>query len=148
MTMAWNNAEIFALLTTSFHRLAGRPLVDSSADSRWLYETAPFALLAHDRSEDPRFFYANKTAQACFEYDWAELIGMPSRLSAEAPDREERQRLLDQVSTKGFIDNYRGLRIAKSGRRFWIEGATVWQLFRPNGEHVGQAAVFHSWKDQ
>jgi len=140
--------EISALMIASFRQLTGRSLGDPSADGRWLYESAPFALLAHDRSEDPRFIYANKTAQACFGYSWGEFIGMPSRLSAEAPDREERQRLLDGVSAKGFIDNYRGVRIAKSGRRFWIEEATVWQLVRSDGACVGQAAVFHTWKDQ
>ncbi|WP_077966812.1 MEKHLA domain-containing protein [Ensifer adhaerens] len=148
MTTEYDGEDAFTLMVTSFRQVTGRDLVDHPIDSRWLYESAPFALLAHDRSEDPRFFYANRTAQACFGYDWREFVGMPSRLSAEAPDRAERQCLLDGVAAKGFIANYRGLRIAKSGRRFWIEGATVWQLTRANGEHAGQAAMFHSWKDQ
>lgn len=147
MTTEYDADDAFALIVASFRKVTGKELVDHQFDGRWLYENAPFALLAHDRSEDPRFFYANKTAQACFGYSWQEFNGMPSRLSAEAPNREERQRLLDSVSTKGFIDNYRGLRIAKSGRRFWIENAIVWQLVRANGELAGQAAMFHSWKD-
>ena len=49
------------------------------------------------------------------------LIGLPSRLSAEAPEHAERQRLLDAVARDGFTGGYRGLRIAKGGRRFWIE---------------------------
>ncbi|KQX52137.1 MULTISPECIES: MEKHLA domain-containing protein [unclassified Ensifer] len=147
MTTEYDADDAFALIVASFRKVIGKELVDHPFDGRWLYENAPFALLAHDRSDDPRFFYANKTAQACFGYSWQEFIGMPSRLSAEAPNREERQRLLDSVSTKGFIDSYRGLRIAKSGRRFWIENAIVWQLVRANGEHAGQAAMFHSWKD-
>ncbi|MBK5568356.1 MEKHLA domain-containing protein [Ensifer adhaerens] len=147
MTSTPDVEEISALMVASFHQLTGRSLVETPADSGWLYQSAPFALLAHDRSEDPRFVYANRTAQACFGYAWEEFIGMPSRLSAEAPDREERQRLLDAVSARGFIDNYRGVRIAKSGRRFWIEEATVWQLVRSDGVRVGQAAVFHTWKD-
>jgi hypothetical protein len=71
-----------------------------------------------------------------------EIIGLPSRLSAPAPDRDERQRLLDAVTKDGFIGNYRGLRIAKSGRRFWIEHAVVWQLIDENGHLHGQAAMF------
>ncbi|MGE6784275.1 MEKHLA domain-containing protein [Ensifer adhaerens] len=147
MTTEHDAEDAFALIVTGYRQVTGRDLVDHPIDGRWLYESAPFALLAHDRSEDPRFFYANRTAQACFGYDWQEFVGMPSRLSAEAPDRAERQHLLDSVAAKGFIDNYRGLRIAKSGRRFWIEDATVWQLTRANGEHAGQAAMFHRWKD-
>lgn len=141
-----NAHDIGLLIMASFRDVTGRNLVDRAADSGWLYQSAPFALLAHDRSDDPRFIYANKTAQGCFGYSWDEFIGMPSRLSAEAPERAERQRFLASVSTTGFIDNYRGLRIAKSGRRFWIEDATIWQLVR-DGEHLGQAAVFRRWKD-
>lgn len=147
MTTDHDAQAIGSLIIASFRQVTGRNLVDPGTDSGWLYESAPFALLAHDRSDDPRFIYANRTAQDCFGYGWEEFIGMPSRLSAQAPEREERQRFLEGVSAQGFIDNYRGLRIAKSGRRFFIEEATVWQLLRPDGECFGQAAVFHSWKD-
>ncbi len=47
-------------------------------------------MLAHNTDPDPRFIYANKTAQACFEYAGDEFITLPSRLSAEAPNRAER----------------------------------------------------------
>jgi len=137
----------FHLLTTSFARTVGRPLVASNQDATWLYAEAPFAVLAHSAASDPIFIYANKTAQRCFEYSLDEFVTIPSRLSAEAPNREERQRLLDTVARDGFIDNYRGLRIAKSGRRFWIEGGIVWELTDHNGERRGQAALFTSWTD-
>jgi hypothetical protein len=116
-------------------------------DAAWLYSDAPFAVLAHNTDADPAFTYANRTAQSCFEYKWDEFVTIPSRLSAEAPNRDERQRLLDAVARNGFIDNYRGLRIAKSGRRFWIEGGIVWELRSENGERRGQAALFTSWTD-
>ncbi|HEV7307497.1 MEKHLA domain-containing protein [Ensifer sp.] len=139
--------EVGQLIIASYRQLTGRDLIDPSVCAAWLYEAAPFAVLAHDRSDDPRFIYANKTAQSCFGYSHDEFLGMPSRLSAEAPEREERQRFLDSVSSKGFIDDYRGLRIAKTGRRFWIEKATVWQLVRPGAETLGQAAIFRRWQD-
>jgi hypothetical protein len=116
-------------------------------DAAWLYSDAPFAVLAHNTDADPVFTYANRTAQSCFEYKWDEFVTIPSRLSAEAPNRDKRQRLLDAVARNGFIDNYRGLRIAKSGRRFWIEGGIVWELRDENGERRGQAALFTSWTD-
>lgn len=137
----------FKLLTTSFARTVGRPLVDYGQDATWLYADAPFALLAHSAAADPLFIYANKTAQRCFEYSFDELLTIPSRMSAEAPNREERQRLLDAVARDGFIDNYRGLRIAKSGKRFWIESAIVWELTDETGQRRGQAALFSSWTD-
>ena len=137
----------FALLASSYARLVRRPLVADGQDAAWLYNDAPFAVLAHNTAPDPVFVYANRTAQACFEYDWNEIVSLPSRLSAEAPNREERQRLLDAVTRDGFISDYRGMRIAKSGRRFWIEGGTVWQLIDEAGTPQGQAALFTSWTD-
>ncbi len=82
-----------------------------------------------------------------FEMDRHELIGMPSRYSAEAPDRAERARLLECVSRDGFIDDYSGVRISKSGRRFVIQQATVWNMLDAEGDgHHGQAAMFNSWE--
>ncbi|QGY02075.1 MEKHLA domain-containing protein [Methylobacterium mesophilicum SR1.6/6] len=138
--------DFFAVLAGSYARRLGTPLVPPGRDAGWLYDAAPFAVLAHDGGADPRFVYANRAAQACFGYGREELIGLPSRLSAEAPERAERQRLLDAVTRDGFTRGYRGLRIAKDGRRFWIERAVVWQLDR-DGVTVGQAATFSEWRD-
>ncbi|KZD21571.1 MEKHLA domain-containing protein [Tardiphaga robiniae] len=139
--------NFFILLISSYARTVGKPLLSGNQDAAWLYGEAPFAVLAHSTAADPIFVYANRTAQSCFEYKWDEFVTIPSRLSAEAPNRDERQRLLDAVARNGFIDNYRGLRIAKSGRRFWIEGGIVWELRDENGERHGQAALFTSWTD-
>lgn len=140
--------ELFPLLDATYARFMGRPLAPSNTSgAEWLYHDAPFAVLAHDTSADPRFVYANETAQRCFEYSWNELIGMHSRLSAETPAQAERQRLLDVVARDGFVTDYRGVRIAKSGRRFWILDGTVWQLHDEHGVYRGQAAMFTKWQD-
>jgi PAS domain S-box-containing protein len=137
----------FTLVTQSFHRIVGRPLVPGGKSPHWLYNDAPFVVLSHNAEPDPRFVYANRAAQACFGYSWKEFTTLPSRLSAEEPNRAERQRLLDAVTTNGFIDNYSGVRIAKSGRRFWIVKAIVWQLVDDQGRPLGQAATFSSWSN-
>ena len=77
----------------------------------------------------------------------AEMTVLRSRLSAEHPNREERDGLLESVRTKGYASGYRGLRIAKSGRRFWIENVTVWNLINREGVYCGQAATYRQWKD-
>ncbi|WP_440107647.1 MEKHLA domain-containing protein [Streptosporangium sp. H16] len=65
-----------------------------------------------------------------------------------SPDRrEDRRRLLDAVHRDGFATGYRGQRIAKSGRRFWIEDVTMWNLVDGDGVLVGQAATFQRWRD-
>lgn len=142
------NADFAMLLTDSYLRVVGTPLVaqDRSAAevARWLYHDAPFGLLAHQGEPDPLFCYANRTAQYHFGYRWEEFIGLPSRLSAKSPDRAERAQLLDDVTRKGYSTDYRGLRVAKSGTQFWIEDATVWNLVDRDGIQHGQAAVFRS----
>src|ERR1700748_841408 len=132
----------YDLLTKSYRCLLGRPLIHDPADARRLYEDAPFAVLAHDTSDDPHFIYANRAAQRRFGYDWDLFTALPSRLSAEQPDRAERQRLLDQVKERGFISDYRGVRISRCGERFVIDRATVWQLLDGMGAVQGPAATF------
>ena len=143
--------QFFNLLADSHQRLVGAPLFDSTiarADAaRWLYEDAPFCVLAHNTDADPRFIYANRAAQRCFEYDWDAITALRSRFSAEQPNREERAQLLEAVRTRGFATGYRGVRISRSGRRFWIEGGTVWNLVDSDGVYHGQAATFHQWHD-
>ena len=147
--MPTRDQSFAGLLAASYAAVTGEPLVpagmsDSEA-AAWLYE-APFALLAHDTSPDPLFVYANLTAQQRFEYGWDEFVGLPSRLSAGGQAREERQ-LHGRGAAHGYADDYRGLRIAKSGRRFWIEDATVWNLVGPESALVGQAALIRRWAD-
>jgi MEKHLA domain len=141
----------FDLLAGSYSRLTGAPLVppehDNQYAARWLYEEAPYCVLAHNKDPDPVFIYGNKAAQTCFEYTWDELTCLRSRLSAEEPNREERQRLLDLVQSHGFATGYRGLRIARSGRRFWIENVTVWQLIDRGGVLRGQGAIYRQWRN-
>jgi PAS domain S-box-containing protein len=132
-------------MVDSHHQLLGRALASSPPGSElgaWLYEVAPFCLLAHDGGEDPRFVYANQTAQRCFGYAWSELVGLPSRLSALPDAREERAALLASVAKNGFAEGYRGLRVTKSGQHFWIEDVTVWNVLDVRGRPIGQAATY------
>lgn len=140
-------ADHVVLLAESFARLTGRPLIDSDAANlpRVLWE-APFALVSHGTEPDPVFNYGNLTALRLFEMSWEDFTRLPSRLSAEASNREERARLLARVSADGYIDDYAGIRISASGRRFVIEGAVVWNVVDGDGVYRGQAAMFASWR--
>jgi len=51
------------------------------------------------------------------------------------------------VRDRGFIDDYAGVRVAASGRRFRIEQAVVWNLLDDAGQRHGQAATFEHWLD-
>jgi MEKHLA domain len=141
------DAKFFDLLATSFSRFVGRPLVEAGRGAEWLYHDAAFVVVAHNADPDPRFIYANLAAQTCFGYSWDEFTTLPSRLSAEAPNRAERQTLLEAVTRDGYISGYRGLRVTKAGLRFLIEDGIVWQLVGNDGITYGQAATFRKWRD-
>jgi hypothetical protein len=132
------------LLLNSYQTLLGKPLLavhGGQTIGQQAFE-ANFALLSHNTNPDPLFNYANRLALDLFEFSWSEFIGMPSRFSAEPLIREEREHLLATVAAKGFIDNYSGVRIAKSGKRFLIQQAVVWNVYDPSGSYYGQAACF------
>jgi hypothetical protein len=143
---AWlveKGAARLALIAESHLRLTGRRLVDdSTADALW---TAPVVIVAHDTAPDPIFFFGNARALALFETTPENFTAMPSRLSAEAELREERARLMARVTRDGFIDDYSGIRVSATGRRFRIHRATVWNLVDAAGVLHGQAAAFSDW---
>ncbi|WP_033341601.1 MEKHLA domain-containing protein [Catenuloplanes japonicus] len=140
--------EFADVLADSYHALVGEPLVPIGLRgleaAEWLYE-APFGLLAHDTAPDPLFTYANLTAQQLFGYTWDEFLGLPSRLSAGTQDQESRRIFMDSVRLKGFAENYRGPRVTKDGRAFWIEDVTIWNLRGADGTPAGQAALIRRW---
>ena len=135
-------AARIALIAQSHLRLVGAPLVEDRGDIVAALWRAPRAIVAHGTEDDPVFFFGNACAPAAFECTCEQFTVMPSRLSAEAPLREERQALLDRVTRDGFIRDYAGIRISAAGRRFAIAGATVWNLIDADGRHCGQAATF------
>ena len=142
--------DLARLIVTSHHRVVGRPLLERAwADDRELAQalwTAPRAVVAHGTQPDPVFCYGNRMALELFELDFAAFTALPSRYSAEPVAREERAALLERVSHHGFIDDYSGVRISSSGKRFRIRNATVWNLIGSDGACHGQAATFSNWE--
>jgi hypothetical protein len=133
------------LIARSYERWTGRALVDTDGDIVDALWSAPFAIVAHGTEADPIFFFGNETALAVFEMDYPAFTRLPSRLSAEPLLREERARLLERVARDGIIEDYAGIRISASGRRFEIRDASVWNLIEPDGSPAGQAAAFSKW---
>jgi hypothetical protein len=132
------------LIAECFERLIGRPLVDKNdvAENLW---HAPLVIVAHGTEPDPLFFFGNKKALELFEISPEAFAAMPSRLSAEEGLRSERARLMERVARDGYIDDYSGIRISATGRRFRIANATVWNLVDGAGCLQGQAAAFGDW---
>ena len=111
---------------------------------------APVVVLAHDGSaldqgDGPRLIYANRSALSLWKRPWAEMVGMPSKLTAEPAERSSRQNALAAARQHSAISGYGGIRIDRHGRRFQIRGARLWTLRNPTGEPCGQAASFSDW---
>ncbi|MDD5275267.1 MAG: MEKHLA domain-containing protein [Methylovulum sp.] len=135
------------MLLDSYLRLLRRPLIglgDADNYAEQVYR-AEFVLVSHNNDADPLFNYANHTGLQLFERRWDEFVGLPSCYSVEPDNIEGRRQLLEQVSANGYIENYAGVRIAKSGRRFRINHATVWNVHDQEGMYIGQAASFSDW---
>jgi hypothetical protein len=106
---------------------------------------ADLVLLAHDGGADPRFTYANRAALRLWRRPWREMVGLPSRLSAEPAERGSRAVALAQALAHDTVHNYAGIRVDSQGRRFRIEAARLWTLRDAAGAPCGQAAAFSRW---
>jgi hypothetical protein len=117
---------------------------DSNFQARALFES-PLVVVSHGMETDPILNYGNRMALQLWDMTWEQLIGTPSRLTAEPVDRAERESMLEQARVRGYIDTYRGVRISRSGRRFLVDGALIWNVLDASRQQIGQAATFARW---
>ncbi|MBT8155233.1 MEKHLA domain-containing protein [Epibacterium ulvae] len=131
------------LLTTSYIQLMGRALY-RYGQPQALYH-APFPILSHSTDADPILTYANLAAQKLWQLGWDELTQMPSRLTAEPQHRDARAAMFDRMRQQGFVDDYSGIRVTATGKRFEIRNAVIWTLRDASGEKQGEAATFSEY---
>jgi hypothetical protein len=149
----WADPEIIArteLLLDNYKTVVGRSLLDrygTPLDNSNALFHAPFVVVSHGTETDPIFNYGNRAALDLWEMTWVELTALPSRVTVgeDTISEEERGKMLFSVREKGYIDNYKGVRVSRSGRRFYIEEAIVWNVLDRSGEYRGQAATFARW---
>ncbi|MGH7979688.1 MAG: MEKHLA domain-containing protein, partial [Limisphaerales bacterium] len=115
-------------LARSFKRWTGRDLLPGTWSLRELAGKvfdAPFVIVSHGTQADPILNYGNRAALALWEMSWEEFTRTPSRLTAELTKRQARAKVMEVVTRQGYFENYSGVRITKTGRRFEISGATI-----------------------
>jgi hypothetical protein len=135
-------------LTRSYRLWTGHELFPGVTEPRELaraFSLSRRVVVSHGTEPDPILNYGNPAALELWEMSWEQFTSTPSRFTAEAPNREERSRLLARVTAHGFINDYSGIRISSQGRRFRIEQATVWNVLDEAGRPHGQAATFTHW---
>ncbi|MEA5487835.1 MULTISPECIES: MEKHLA domain-containing protein [Pseudanabaena] len=139
------------LLLYSFHHWTGRPLM-SITDHQTPQEianllfNADFVVVSHGTQIDPILNYGNQKALDLWKMDWTTFTATPSRYTAEPMERSEREQLLSQAKSQGYISDYRGIRIASTGDRFYIDQAIIWNVVDSDGKLWGQAATFRKWE--
>jgi hypothetical protein len=136
------------LITNSLRKLANIEIVDASLSLEEQAKQAfhsKYVLLAHNASEDPIFNYANQSALNLFEMSWDEFIGMPSKYSAESDERGNREKFITEVEAKGYSNDYSGIRISKTGKRFEIKNVILWNVYDADNKRIGQAALFEEY---
>lgn len=147
----WKQPEIIRwsqILANSFQRLLDRQLIDNCTTPEQLAAAlfhAPFVVVSHGIQADPILNYGNQAALQLWDTNWDKFTQTPSRLTAETVNRAIRAKILEQAAQQGYIDNYCGVRISSTGRRFLIETAIIWNLTDESEKSCGQAATFSEW---
>ncbi|MEL6909697.1 MAG: MEKHLA domain-containing protein [Cyanobacteria bacterium J06629_2] len=147
----WQQPEIIRwsqIMADSYRQLVGENLVDLAENPEQLAHNlffAPFVLVSHGTQAEPIFNYANRTAMQLWSLSWDEFIATPSASVTEPDEIEARAAMLKQAAEQGYIDNYQGIRTAKTGKKFRIEGVRLWNLSDRPGKICGQAATFPRW---
>jgi hypothetical protein len=146
----WTDANIIRwtqLLLNSFEQLLGYPLIPTDPErspAEALFR-ASTVVISHGVQDDPILNYGNQAALQLWEMDWQRFTQTPSRLTAQPMERSERQRMLAEAKQKGYYDQYRGIRISSTGKRFFIENAIIWNVIDDQQRLQGQAATFSRW---
>jgi hypothetical protein len=147
----WKQAHIIhwsQILLNSYEQRLKSSLIERKSEpleqAKALF-LAPFVIVSHGTQHDPILNYGNQMALKLWEMNWNDLINTPSRLTAEPVEQQEREEMLARAAKYGYIDDYSGIRISKSGKRFSIEEAIIWNLSDTQEQKCGQAATFSKW---
>ena len=142
-------SDIAEIAIASYEHFTGKSVVDCKNKYSSPYEALfhlKRPLLVHDTQSDPIFCYGNLLALEIFEYNWEELIKLPSRLSAEVKQQEDRLKMMKEIKKTGYAKGYSGTRITKTGKRIKIGDTTIWNLLGPNSQFSGQAALIKTFE--
>tara|TARA_X000000368_G_C22834488_1_gene624868 strand:- start:106 stop:549 length:444 start_codon:yes stop_codon:yes gene_type:complete len=140
-----DNSEHIKHLLDSYKKFIKQDLIDRSGDVKKDFDiinNSNFIVVSHNGAMDPILNFGNKAALSLWELSWEDFIKTPSRKTAELDLREKRQEMLSIVARNGFFDNYEGVRVSASGKRFRIEKAVIWNILNDDGNKIGQAATF------
>lgn len=128
------------MLKESYLKVTHKSLpINNGDDVIAAFSNCPYAIASHDTNSV--FNYANKASLQLFKTNWDEMIGKHSSLSASESSQSDRNKMLKEVAMVGFVDGYKGTRIAFDGSFFEINDAIIWDLVDSNNNSQGQAVL-------
>jgi hypothetical protein len=148
----WQKPEIITwsqIILNSYQQLLGKELINRNGNPREEAKQlfyAPMIVLSHNSDPDPLYNYANLQGLKLWEMTWEELITTPSKSTTEPILREKRDKFLAETTTKGYITNYQGIRVSRTGKKYKIKDVIVWNLTNEEDQYCGQGATFSRWE--
>lgn len=135
-------------LLNSYQKALGKELIQriSPEKDASIIQNASFVVVSHGIEDDPVLNYGNQVALNLWEMTWDDFTKKPSKYTAEPERQEVRRQMLERAAKQGYIDDYEGIRISSTGKRFEIKDVIIWTVFDQNGIKKGQAATFNQWK--
>ena len=103
------------------------------------FSNCPYAIASHDINSV--FNYANEASLQLFKTNWDEMIGVHSSVSASKPLQSDRKKMLKEVARVGFVEDYKGTRMAFDGSLFQINDAIIWNIVDSKNNSQGQAVL-------
>jgi len=126
----------------SFYKHTNKLLpLDKNRDLISSFDECILPIASHDTNGF--FNYLNKAALSLFKVTKDQVIGRSSTMTAPKSEQKQRNELLNQVNSHGFIDNYKGIRVTSDGELFRIEDATIWNVIDKNSHKIGQAVIIY-----
>ena len=126
----------------SFYKHTNKLLpLDKNRDLISSFDECILPIASHDTNGF--FNYLNKAALSLFKVTKDQVIGRSTTMTAPKSEQKQRNELLNQVNSHGFIDNYKGIRVTSNGDLFQIEDATIWNVIDKNSHKIGQAVIIY-----
>ena len=103
------------------------------------FSNCPYANASHETNSV--FNYANEASLQLFKTNWDEMIGVHSSVSASKSSQSDRNKMLKEVARVGFVEDYKGSRMAFDGSLFQINDAIIWNIVDSKNNSQGQAVL-------
>ena len=154
MTEIWQQSAVITwsqIILNSYQRLLGKELIlrngDPLIEAKQLFY-APMVVLSHNTNPDPIYNYGNLQALELWEMTWEQLVQTPSKSTTEPELRSQRENFLvsAKMAKQGYINNYEGIRVSSTGKRYKIQDVIIWNLTDEQNQYCGQAATFADWQ--